>query len=460
MNATATSDILNQDDSKIGALFVGFLFVAITGGIYAFLAMNTNVFSQSVAGKIITQLLIGLLVIFIAAVVANYVALDFLQDHARAILVWSYNLMLIFFGLLIFGGAALLIYVGLVAFGGIMLVIGLIFAFFIIRSYRFMIMRLERAAQWLTIATTVVLNEPGMIIIAFVQSLVIGIGMITESIAVFVWRLYATNQNLDANFSQNVLSLIGFLYLWFMLFVLYYFDGANTFIAYVRIKGADPTVGQGFAAASHKMLSLIGYAFVTAVVTTIVNSIRSFARQQRSKNIDRNNIGWGIAMMLLSFLASIAQYLYYLVSFFTLPSIIIRKNSLADGMRESYNLFKKYAWDVIISDMGYSYGQNMMYIVSALVSGGLGFVYGYFTAQAGSYAGGPVLWGIIIGIAALIIGILITKFFLRPLYTSFVTTIYVYATEGPAAIAIAPNALLTQIDTSLQSDRSRSRIGR
>ena len=456
-STTGSPDILEIDDQTIGALFVSLVFIGVSAIVVNFAATRTTIFDDSKISSTIYQILLALGFLFILAIAANYKALDFLQDHARAILIWSY---LISFGLIVGGlgilGIVIILSGSSIGFIFIIIAAGLFFLFRWI--WPRLKERLERAAEWLTISATIVLAEPGMIVLSFIQSLVVGIAVITEAIMLFAWINYADSSGVSEDTSNFVVYSILFLYLWLALSIIYYFDGANTYVSYARIHGTDPKIAQGLHASSNKIISIIFYALISAIVTTIVYLLFFASRQQREGARMSSGRGGSTQAAMFAFflaiIASIVQWLYHLVSFFTLPSIIIRQKNTKEAMSESYGLFRKTFWDLIISDMGYSIGSRIMYIVSGLILAVCGFAYGYFVASSVADTETALYWGIVVGLIALVLGLLVTKFFLRPLYTALVTTIYVYATEGPQALKIVPPKLSNYIDSSKNSPRA------
>lgn len=442
----------NMGDNIIGGLFTGVLFTAVTALLFTWIAQNTSIFNDSIILNILRQILIGALFIIILSVFANYRVLKIMLNHAYTLLK-----MAIISQVVLFGGGFLLLGLFILqtsSLGFIIIGIGGV----IILSFMFLWSRirerLKLTAKWLAVSIDIVLQEPGMIFLSIVQSFVIGIGLITEAILVFAFNSYAEASNLDSDLAGYIQYIIGFVYLVFVFFILYYFDGAVTFMAYVRIKGDDPTIGQGINAASKKMASLFGFAVLTAVVKSVAQALRRFAYDTGNKRGDsiQAQILAGVFMMIIG----IAEWIYHLISFFTIPVIVIRQKNTMDAMRESKDLFSRNAWNVILSDMGFGWGSTIIYLLTAVVLAVGGFFYGYSIAATAGL-GGPVLVGIIVAIIALIFGLSITKFFIRPLYTTFVTTIYVYASEGPNGLKAVPKGLVNKIGTSLNSPKARPR---
>ena len=435
-------DIIDTDDSMIGGLGMGLVFIAASAGLLGFISQNTAIFSSQI-GEFLLQFLIGFGFLFILAIFANYKGLDVIQDHAFAIIKWSYLISIgLFIGMLAIFGILTLSS----GFGIILLGVAALVAFLFARAWPWILERIRRAAEWIKISVTIVLNEPGMIVLSLIQSIVVGITVIVEALSLIAWTRYSEINQVSEQVTDTVTYGILFLYLWLALSVIYYFDGANTFISYARIHGKDPTVGQGLNAATKKLFSIIGYALISAVVyfVTRLAILQSYKMQSKA-----DNPGQVIAAVVIRILADIALWLYHLVSFFTLPSIIIRQKTTTQAMGESKDLFRRTFWDMIISDMGYSYAANILYIVTGLIVAAAGFGYGFLLGTIyGVDFVEPAVLGIIIAVIALFFGLFASKFFLKPVYTALVTTIYVYATEGPDALQIVNPEMKTYLDTA------------
>jgi len=435
--AYSQADILEADDKTIGALGVGLLFIAATAGLIGFVSQNTTIFQNRGVAEFLLQAFLAFGFLFILAIFANYKGMDILQDHAYAIIKWCYLISIgLFVGGLIIGGLLLLgSFIGILFIG-----FGLLVLFLFSRGWPFIRERIRRAAEWLQISVTIVLNEPGMIVLALIQSIIVGITVIMEAITIYAWNAYSQAMAYSQNTANLIAYGIMFLYLWLSLSVIYYFDGANTFISYARIHNKDPTVGQGLNAASNKFLAIIGYALLSAIVTFLTRLLFFRSIEMETQGRSEGNIGKVILAVVLRILSDLIQWLYHLISFFTLPAIIIRQKNTKEAMIESKNLFTRTFWDMIISDMGYSYGSTILYVVTGLILSVAGFFYGYFVASA-YLAVGQVIVGILMAIIALVFGLFASRFFLKPLYTALVTTIYVFATEGPEALEIVPKRL-------------------
>ena len=456
-------EISEVKDNKLGGIIVALIFLIVTSVIFAFIANQTNLFADDAFLTVIFQVLLGIAIIFIICIVSNIFALKRMHTHAFALLAFSYAFIVILIsgGLILLGAFGFLYNtptLSLIGFGGGLLVIVLA----IVLWKLFLRKHLVKAAKWLSIAANVVVNEPGMLVVSFIQGLIISIAGATSTTLIYsIVELYGPDyQGADLGI---ILGLIQFFYLWLTFFLIYYFDAVNIFVAYSRIKGVDPTIGQGISAASSRVLSIGVFALISTLVYFITNILRNLASEGYQSSSNNNNPAGAIFSVVLSFLLSFVEYIYYLISFFTLPIITIRKKGAVESMKESYKMFTKNTWDIILSDMSFSWGVFALYTLSGAIAGGFGFLYGAVLFTAAYDANDALLGGLFIGIVSIFVGIIITKLFVRPLYNAFVTAFYVYASEGPDALVIASTELVDQVETSLakakvkQDKKNRSR---
>ncbi len=449
--------LTETDDNLIGGFVIGLVFIGITAGIFSLIYRMSDMSADATIKNIISQVLLAVAALFIIALLANYKAMDIMQDHAYQILVFSYLFGIsIFAGGFILSGVSIMISSGGSIMGMFVSGLGVLILFFVYMTWERMKNKLFLAAEWMKVATTIVLNEPGMLLLSFIQSVVIGIGVITQFILIYVWGIYVSHGNISERISSSVVWLIIFLYYWFTAFVVYYFDGANTFISYQRIKGVDPKVGHGISASTKN----IGSIAVFSLITGTIGFLKFFARTKIETSRSSLNSGSSeddisaallkfVFMVIIYFFMVILEWIYYYISFFTLPIIIIRKKKALEAMSESKEYFMQRPWEILVSDMGFNWGMNTMYFIIGLILAVCGFAYGYMVI--GIVNGlPPITWGIIMGLVSLIFGVLITKFFIKPLYTAFITTIYVYASEGVQGMVIVPDNLKNKIMTMSQ----------
>lgn len=93
--------------------------------------------------------------------------------------------------------------------------------------------------------------------------------------------------------------IVGFLFYVVQYFVILFCNTALVGAALIRLRGGDPTVGDGFRIASQRLTAILGYAVVSATVGIILRSIA-----ERSGFIGRIvvsfiGLAWGLATFLV-----------------------------------------------------------------------------------------------------------------------------------------------------------------
>lgn len=446
------AEIESAGDNTLGGVVVALVFVILTITIYGILGSQTNVLGQSSFIQFLTQVVLGGILILLISIFANYSVLKWVRQNAKQVIFWGFMGTILFFvgGIFLLG---IFLFLSNPFIGGVVLFVAIALGALAIFFWKAVQRRIDRAARWLSVASSVVMSEPGMLLMSLAQSVVLTVGAITQYIVIYSFQYFQAD-NLSADQMNNILSIISFFYIWFTFFTLYYFGGVNVHMAYARIKGVDPTIGQGISSATRKIPSLLLYSLISTIVQVVTNFGR-YSSQTRSQNgfgvRNTRDISAAVLGAVWQIIGGIIRYLYYLVSFFTLPIIIIRRKGAIAAMKESYHYFKNNPWDIIISDMSFSWGVWSIYLFTSVISGVAGFAYG--TALTFIYWGGTgyIVIGILFAFITFMAGIFITKLFISPLYTAFTTTIYVYASEGPDAIAVAPPELITQIENSMSN---------
>jgi hypothetical protein len=129
------------------------------------------------------------------------------------------------------------------------------------------------------------------------------------------------------------LALYGLLYL-VEYFVIFFFNSALVGAALIRMRGGDPTVGDGLRIATSKVGKILGYAMIAATVGLILRAI-----SERVGFIGR------IVIALLGVGWTVATYL-------TVPILVSRDIGPIDAVRESAVLLKATWGENLIANAG------------------------------------------------------------------------------------------------------------
>ncbi|MCA9007379.1 MAG: hypothetical protein KDA70_19060 [Planctomycetaceae bacterium] len=186
-------------------------------------------------------------------------------------------------------------------------------------------------------------------------------------------------------------------------FVMIFFNSALMACAIIRLKGGNPTVGDGFNAALNRLPQIAGWALVSATVGFILKMIES-----RSERIGQ------IVAGLLGMAWSITTY-------FVIPVLVVEKKNPFEAMKRSVSVLRETWGESLVANFGI--GAIMLVIiipVFLLMMGGFMLI----------AAGNAVAGGVLIGISILLI--LLTSLVSSAVNAILIAAIYLFAAEGEA----------------------------
>jgi len=188
-------------------------------------------------------------------------------------------------------------------------------------------------------------------------------------LASFALPLYFTNHwqppGLDAEATRQ-LAYYGVLFLFYLLnyFIVVFFNAAIIACATMRMQGGNPTVSDGFRAASARLPVIAGWAVVSATVGLILRLI-----EDRSEKIGQ-------------FVAGLLGAGWTLVSFLVVPILVIENKNPFAALKDSTALLKK-TWGEQLAG-NFSFGlvffvlaiPAIIVIVAGALSGNVGLIAG------------------------------------------------------------------------------------
>ncbi|MEN4013581.1 MAG: DUF6159 family protein [Bellilinea sp.] len=142
--------------------------------------------------------------------------------------------------------------------------------------------------------------------------------------------------------------------------VIFFANTALVGAAMIRLRGGDPTVGQGFRIAFSRLGSIIGYALIAATVGIILRAI-----SERSRGLGR------FAVSLIGFAWNIATFL-------VVPILAVEGLAPIEAIKRSAALLKKTWGEQIAGNFGIGavFGLvSLAIILFGVVFGGLAIVY-------------------------------------------------------------------------------------
>jgi hypothetical protein len=222
-------------------------------------------------------------------------------------------------------------------------------------------------------------------------------------LASFALPLYFTNHwqppGRDAEAMRQV-AYYGVLFLFYLLnyFIVVFFNAAIVACATLRMRGGNPTVGDGFRAASARLPVIAGWAVVSATVGLILRLI-----EDRSEKIGQ-------------FVAGLFGAAWTLVSFLVVPILVVENKNPFAALKDSTALLKK-TWGEQLAG-NFSFG--MVFFVLAIPAVIL-IVVGAFAGNVGLLAG---------CIALAVVYLILLSLVQSALQAIFQAAVFLYARDG------------------------------
>lgn len=185
-------------------------------------------------------------------------------------------------------------------------------------------------------------------------------------------------------------------------FVIIFFNSAIAGCAAMRMRGQDPTVGDGFSIAFSRIHSVFGWALVSATVGLVLRIIE-----------DKNEkIG--------AFVASLLGTAWTLVSFLVLPILVLEKVGPFAALKKSTALFKR-TWG---AQIGANFSFGLVFFLLMLPAVGIAAL-GFLSKSAviiGLCIALAVIYAILLGLIQSALGVI------------FQTALYIFADTGSAPL--------------------------
>ncbi len=186
--------------------------------------------------------------------------------------------------------------------------------------------------------------------------------------------------------------------------IVFFCNTALVGAAMIRLKGGDPTVGDGFRIAFEHVGQIVIYAFIAATVGMILRAI-----SERGGWVGR------IVSGLFGLAWNIATYL-------VVPVLVVENVGPLDAIKRSTNLLRKTWGEQIVGNVGIS-------VVFGLIILGIMVIAVPLIVAVASAKSIALVITVIAGLVVVLIGLGLFSSALNGIYTA---AVYRYATEGQA----------------------------
>jgi hypothetical protein len=209
----------------------------------------------------------------------------------------------------------------------------------------------------------------------------------------------------DANPATKILSYtVTFAFYLTQYFVVIFSNSAVVGAAMIRLKGGDPTVGDGFRIAFEHIGSIFGYAVISATVGMILRWIS-----------ERGSLG-----QIVSFLGGMA---WGLATYLVIPVLVIEGVGPIEGVKRSTKMLKDTWGEQIVGNFGIGTITGLLTLAVIVV----GSIIGFGLLAAANTAIPLIITAVVV--VVLIIAINLVGTALNGIYTA---ALYRYAVDGEA----------------------------
>ena len=208
---------------------------------------------------------------------------------------------------------------------------------------------------------------------------------------------------------RDTLTAVDYVYLFILYFVTYFigifFNAAVVGAATIRLRGGDPTVGDGLRMAASRTGKIAGWAAISATVGLILRSLEE-------------RFGW-----LGDLIVGLIGVAWGAITFFVVPVILFEPLGVIESVKRSGSIFKQ-RWGETFVGQG-ALGLAMFLVALPVI--GVTVLIGMASPVAAAIVGGVLLAGLI-AVGSALSGI-------------YNAALYRYATEGEAPGAFSPQDL-------------------
>lgn len=260
---------------------------------------------------------------------------------------------------------------------------------------------ISRGWKMSKLSMSVVKKDPELIVYMFICGFLSLLAMIGMSLPQYLEQAWAV----DAE-GQMTGAYMGFVFTGYMVIsiVVTFWNSAIVANSHIRLTGGDPKFMDGVSAAMSKIHIIVLWGIIAGTVGLLLKILNQTARNQK-----------GGAAVFAMILTAIGAAVWWMMTFFMIPHMILENQSLGESLKSSKSMFYK------------SWGEN---ITSGL---GIGLIGGFFVVLIAiltfgmAVALGP-LWFIGVGIGA--IGIAIALAWTNAAEQVAVTALYLYSKNG------------------------------
>ena len=210
-----------------------------------------------------------------------------------------------------------------------------------------------------------------------------------------------------------LLGIVTFAFYLVQYFVIIFFNSALVGAATIRLRGGDPTVGDGFRIAMSKLTTILGYAVISATVGLALRVLQ-------------DKLGW-----LGKIVVGMIGAAWTVATFMVVPVLVNQDVGPVEAIKRSVELLKKTWGENLIGNSGIGF---VFFLIILAVLAPLG-VLGFFAVSAKSSA--AIITVVAVGVVALML-VGLVQAALQGIYAA---ALYRYAEDGEVGEAFDRNLI-------------------
>ncbi|HPH94501.1 MAG TPA: DUF6159 family protein [Anaerolineaceae bacterium] len=204
--------------------------------------------------------------------------------------------------------------------------------------------------------------------------------------------------------------IIAFAFYIVQYFVIFYCNTALVGAALIRLRGGDPTVGDGLRIASSRFVPLLGYALIAATVGMILKALSDKSNGLGRLVINLIGMAWNIA------------------TFLVVPILAVENVGPIEAIKRSVTLLKKTWGEQVAGNFGIGTIFGILTFIIILLALGGAAIGLYFESI-------PLL---IAFVAVAVVGLMVVGLIQSTLTGIYVAAVYRYAVDGEVGAGFDP----------------------
>jgi hypothetical protein len=226
--------------------------------------------------------------------------------------------------------------------------------------------------------------------------------------------------------AQAVAILVLFLFFFVQNVVVLSAQSAVVGVALIRLRGGDPTVSDGVAAAASRFPAIVGFAAISATVGVLLHVADMLTRQR-----GRSSGASVLAGLVASLIIALVGAAWSVATFFVVPVVIVEGLGPVGALRRSIGIIRHTWGQSAAASLGMGLIFFLVYLVVILVGGGLTVAAAQVQPAAALALGGVT-----------VLAVCLVALVQSALRGVFVAALYSYATDGATSSAYFDTPLL------------------